>query len=123
MSVNWIEYKEKKLLFIDAANLTNNNDALRANLEALVSLLQKESKNSVLAVADLRNTHLNNNALLALMTNAPLAAPYFRKSALVIEPNHARRVILDSFGHFIGHLPKRFDDLEEAKDWLVSEEA
>jgi hypothetical protein len=122
MSVNWIEYKEKKLLFIDAANLTNDNVALRANLEAVVALLQKESKNSVLAVADLRNTHLNNNALLALMTNAPLAAPYFRKSALVIEPNHARRVILDSFGHFIGQLPKRFDNLEAAKDWLVNSE-
>jgi len=122
MSVNWIEYKGKKLVFIDAANLTNDNKAVRANLEALVALLQKESKNSVLALADLRNTHLNNNALLALMSNAPLAAPYFRKSALVIEPNHARRVILDSFGHFIGQLPKRFDNLDEAKEWLVSSE-
>jgi hypothetical protein len=122
MSVSWIEYKEKRLLFIDAANLTNDSKALRANLETLVSMLQEESKNSVLALADLRNTNLNNNALIVLMTNAPLASPYFRKSALVIEPNHARRVILDSFGHFIGQLPKRFEDLDDAKDWLVGED-
>jgi len=121
--VNWIEYQDKKLLFIDVANLVNDYDAFRSELEALVSLLKDEPKNSVLALADLRNTHLNNHALLALMSNAPLAAPHFCKSALVIERNNARRIVLDSLGHFIGHLPKRFEDLDEAKEWLVSETA
>jgi hypothetical protein len=123
MRLNWIDYKEKKLLFINVANLANDYDALKIELETLVSLLQNEPKNSVLALADLRNTHLNNHALLALMSNAPLAAPHFCKSALVIERNNARRIVLDSLGHFIGHLPKRFEDLDEAKEWLVSEEA
>jgi hypothetical protein len=123
MPLKWIEYKEKKLLFIEVANLANNHDALRIELEALVSLLKDEPKNSVLALADLRNTHLNNHTLLTLMSNAPLAAPHFCKSALVIERNNARRIVLDSLGHFIGHLPKRFEDLDEAKEWLVSEKA
>ena len=123
MRSQWIEHKGEKLLLIDVANLTHNYDALRAELESLVLLLQKQPRNSVLAVADLRGTHLNNNALLALMGNAPMAAPYFRKSALVIEPNHARRIILDTLGQFVGHLPKRFETLEEAKDWLVSDAA
>jgi hypothetical protein len=120
MSPQWIEHKGKRLLFINAANLGSDYGVLKATLEALVSMLQNEPKNSVLAVADLRNTFLNNNALLTLMSNAPLAAPYFRKSALVVEPNHARRIVLDSFGHFIGQLPKRFGELDEAKDWLAS---
>ena len=123
MSVTWIEYKEKKLLLIDVSNLMSDYGALRAELEALVSLLQNEPKNSVFALADLRNTHLNNNSLLALMSNAPLAAPYFRRSALVIEQNNARRIVLDALGRFIGHLPKRFEDLDAAKEWLVSEES
>ena len=122
MSVTWIEYKEKKLLLIDVSNLMSDYGALRAELEALVSLLQNEPKNSVFALADLRNTHLNNNSLLALMSNAPLAAPYFRRSALVIEQNNARRIVLDALGRFIGHLPKRFEDLDAAKEWLVSDE-
>lgn len=122
MAVNWIEYKEKKLLFIDVANLGNDYNALKAELDLLVSLLQNEPKDSVLAVADLRNTHLNNNALLALMSNAPLAAPHFHKSALVIENNSARRIVLDSLGKFIGHLPRRFENPDEAKEWLINSE-
>src|SRR5258705_33322 len=97
MSVEWIEYKQKKLIFINAANLVNDHAALITDIETLVSLLQAEPKNSVLALADLRNTHLNNTAIIALMRNAPRAAPHFRKSALVIEPNQARQILLDSF--------------------------
>ena len=122
MPITWIEYKEKKLLFIDASNLMNDSVALRAELESLVDLLAHEPKNSVFAMADLRKTHLNNNSLLALMSNAPLAAPYFHRSALIIELNNARRIVLDSLGRFIGHLPKRFEDMDEAKEWLVSNE-
>ena len=121
MSVNWIEYKEKKLLFINAANLLNDHHSLKTDLETLVFLLKKESKNSVLALADLRNTHLSNEALIALMSHAPLAIPYFRKSALVIEVNYSRSIILDSFRLVIEHLPKRFSDLDLAQEWLVSE--
>jgi hypothetical protein len=121
MSVNWIEYKEKKLLFINVANLMDDHDSLKTDLETLVSLLEKEPKNSVLALADLRNTHLSNNTLIALMNNAPQAVPYFRKSALVIEANSSRLVLLDSFSFVIEHLPKRFSDIDAAKEWLVSE--
>lgn len=122
MALNWIEHRGKRILHIDAANLKNDHTQLKADLASLVTLLPAEPKSSVLVVADLRNTHLNNNALIALMSNAPLAAPYFRKSALVIESNHARRIILDSIGQFAGHLPRRFENLEQAKDWLVAEE-
>jgi hypothetical protein len=123
MSTNWIEHQGQKLLLIDVSNFGNEHDRLKSELEMLVSVLQHEPKHSVLALADLRNTHLNNNSLLALMTYAPLAAPHFRKSALLIEKNNARRIVLDSLGHFIGHLPKRFEDLEAAKDWLVNSES
>jgi hypothetical protein len=121
MSVNWIEHKSKKLIFINVANLMNDHVSLITDIETLVSLLHTEPKNSVLALADLRNTHLNNTALMALMRNAPRAAPYFRKSALVIETNQARQILLDSFRFIIQSPPKRFSDLDSAKDWLVSE--
>jgi hypothetical protein len=121
MSVEWIEHKEKKLIFINAANLMNDHASLMADIETLVSLLHAEPKNSVLALADLRNTYLNNTAIIALMRNAPRAAPYFRKSALVIETSQARQVLLDSFRFVIQYPPKRFSDLDAAKEWLVSE--
>jgi hypothetical protein len=121
MSVNWIEYKEKKLLFINVANLMNDHHSLKTDLETLVALLKKEPKNSVLALADLRNTHLSDEALIALMSHAPRAVPYFRKSALVIGANYSRSIVLDSFRFVIDRLPKRFSDLDAAKEWLVSE--
>ncbi len=123
MSLEWIEYKGQRILLIDASNLTDRYGMLLSKeLESLVALLKTEPKKSVLAVADLRNTNLNNNNIMALIRNAPLAAPHFRKSALVIEPNHARSIVLDTLGQFVERLPKRFSSLEDAKDWLVSQE-
>jgi hypothetical protein len=119
MPVQWSEHKGVKILLIDVSNLANNHTALNADLDALVAVLKSEPKNSVLAVADLRNTNLSNNALMALMRHAPLASPYFRKSALVIESNNARNILLDSFLMVIKRLPKRFGSLDAAKDWLV----
>lgn len=123
MSLEWIEYQGQRILLIDAANLTDNYGMLLSKeLTSLVALLKTEPKNSVLAVADLRNTNLNNNALMALIRNAPLAAPHFRKSALVIEPGRARGIVFDTLGQFVERLPKRFNNLEDAKAWLVSQE-
>ncbi len=121
MPIQWIEHKGTKILHIDVANLADDHAALNAHLETLVALLKKEPLNSVLAVADLRNTYLSNSALMVLMHNAPSAAPYFRKSALVIEFNNARRIILDSFSIVVKRLPKRFSDLDAAKAWLVDD--
>jgi hypothetical protein len=121
MKSKWIQHREKRILFVDAANLQHDSGSLRQELEAIVDLLENEPKNSVLAVADLRNTFLDNNALMVLMSNAPLAAPHFQKSAMVIENNSLRRIVLDSLGQFIGHLPKRFSDLETAIEWLTGE--
>lgn len=121
MPIQWIEHKGEKILHIDVADLANDHAALNTNLQTLTSLLKAEPRNSVLALADLRNTNLSNNALMVLMRNAPFAAPYFRKSALIIEPNNARRILLDSFNMVIKRLPKRFSDPESAKAWLVGD--
>jgi hypothetical protein len=123
MPVQWTEHKGVKILHIDVSNLANDHAALSAHLETLVAFLKLEPKNSVLAVADLRNTHLSNDALMVLMRNAPVAVAYFRKSALVIESNNARRIVLDSFSTVIKRLPKRFADLDSAKEWLVDHNA
>src|SRR5689334_7014435 len=120
MPVQWIEHNGEKLLHIDVSNLENDHATLNTNLQTLIRILKTQPRNSVLAVADLRNTHLSNNALIALMRNAPFAAPYFRRSALVIESNNERRILLDSFSFVVKRLPKRFTDFESAKDWLVA---
>jgi hypothetical protein len=119
MKSKWIEYQGHRVLHVNAANLEHDFGALKAELEAIVQLLEPEPKNSVLAVADLRNTFLDNNALMVLMSNAPLAAPHFRRSAMIIEHNSLRRVVLDTLGQFIGHLPNRFSDFQPAVEWVT----
>ena len=121
MPIQWIEHKGAKILLIDVSNLENDHVTLNAHLETLIALLKTEPKDSVLAVADLRNTNLNNNVLMVLMRNASLAAPHFCKSARVIESNNARSIVLDSFNMIIKRVPKRFDDLDAAKAWLVND--
>ena len=122
MSLIWIQHEGHEILLIDVANLRDDHGTLSLNLAALVKMLKGRPPKSVLALADLRNTNLSNKAVMALIKNAPSAAPYFRKSALVIEHNAARTIILDSIGQFVERVPKRFKNLEDAKNWLVSSE-
>lgn len=122
MSLSWIHHEGQKILFIDVANLRDDHGLLALKLASLVNMLKPEPKQSVLAVADFRNTYLSNKAIMALIKNAPLAAPHFRKSALVIEPGVSRSIILDSLGQFVERIPRRFKNLEDAKNWLVSNE-
>ena len=123
MSLAWIEYEGQKILLIDVSNLTDSYGMLLSKeLTSLVFFLKTEPHNSVLALADLRNTNLNNNNLMALIRHAPLAAPYFRKSALLIEPNRARNIVIDTLGQFVERMPKRFTNLDDAKAWLVNRE-
>lgn len=121
MSVNWIEHQGKKIIFINASNLGDDHVSLTADLESLVELLKNEPRNSVLALADLRNTHLSNTALMSLMRYAINAIRYFRRSALVIESSSARRIVLDSFSLIIERPPQQFSDMETAREWLVSD--
>jgi hypothetical protein len=121
MSLEWIEHEEQRILLIDVSNLRDDHATLARELASLINLLKTEPQKSVLALADLRNTNLSNNAVIALIRNAPLAAPHFRRSALVIEHSRARSIILDSLGQFVERLPKRFENLEDAKDWLVGQ--
>jgi hypothetical protein len=120
MKSKWVEYDRERILFIDVANLQHDFGTLKNELESAIILLKNEPNNSVLTAIDFRRTFLNNDVLLMLMTNSPLSAPYFKKSALIIEPNTTRRVILESLKQFTGHLPKIFDNDERAKEWLVS---
>lgn len=122
MSLEWIEHEGQEILLINVANLRDDHGLLALNLASLVKLLKDKPTKSVLAVADFRNTNLSNKAVMVLIKHAPLAAPHFRRSALVIELNPARNVILDTLGQFVDRLPKRFRNLEEAKNWLVSDE-
>jgi hypothetical protein len=122
MGAAWIDYNGHKILMIDVANLGEDHVLLSEKLASLVKLLKPEPLRSVLAVADLRNTNLSNKAVMALIKNAPSAAPHFRRSALVIEPSRARGIILDSFEQFVERLPRRFSNLDDAKAWLVSQE-
>lgn len=104
---------------MNVADLANDHAALNTNLQTLTSLLKAEPRNSVLALADLRNTNLSNNALMVLMRNAPFAAPYFCKSALIIDriTRAAHPASFIQHGH---QTPaKRFSDLQSAKAWLV----
>lgn len=121
MPVNWIEHNEKRIIFINASNLMEDHVSLAEILQTLNLMLQHEPKKSVLALADLRNTYLTNIALIGLMRNAIRAAPYFLKSALILEANPSQRILLDSFRYIIQQPPKRFSNLDDAKEWLTSE--
>ncbi len=116
----WITHKGTKIFYINVSDLQLDFDSLKKELEAAVSVLQQQPRNSVLGLADFRNTTLSKEITNILKSNAPKAAPYFRKSALIIQLTGFKRVVLDAIGRLVKRAPTRFDNIEEAKDWLVA---
>ena len=121
MTHTWITHKEKRILYSDFANFGANVEGLRADIEAGNQLIGQEPENSVLVLADLRNTILSIEAVQILKESATITKPYARKTALIGITTGFRRVLLDAVIRFSGRPMAAFEDIEKAKDWLVEE--
>ncbi len=119
MRSKWITHKGTRILYIDISNLKQDIESLQAELKVAASILEQETLNSVLVLADIRNTTISKETTAALKNNAPRMVPFIRKNALVVQATGFRKVILDSIGRFVGRAPMWFDDIEKAKNWLV----
>lgn len=118
MRSQWQTHKDHPFLLCDFAGL--DGDALQTEIKESDALIMAQPLNSVLVLADLCGIALSGNSLSLFIDTIPRGQKFVRKTAVLGVSGH-KKMLFDA----VLHITKAdnmmiFDDLEKAKDWLVS---
>jgi hypothetical protein len=117
----FIDHRGHRLLLLDYTNLGTDLELLKDEIGRSKEVVGREPPASVLTVTDVRGSKITPGAVKAMQELVQHNAPYVRWSAVVVG---LTGVYLTAF-RAIQALSRRrnmraFNDLEEAKEWLVS---
>jgi hypothetical protein len=115
--VKFIRHHEKEILFLDFSNgkteeiLKVINDAKR--------VISGTPKNSLLTLTDVTNAHFNEEVGQGMKELTAHNGPYVKASA-VVGITGLKKIIFSAIKAFSKRNIESFDDLEQAKHWLVN---
>ncbi len=119
MKSKWIEHKNTKIFFQDFANHDlGESDAIREELAEVEKVVTAEAENSVLVLADFRNTTIGRD-LMDILTDASKHTKGHIKKTAVLGITGTKRFLANILMGITGQQLVAFDDETKAKDWLV----
>jgi hypothetical protein len=116
--IQFVEYKNKKILIEDFTNLKPGAEFLGYIVEAQKTITSQPGK-SVLAVFDATGSSFNSDILNAMKEFTRMNTPYIR-AATVVGINGLLQVALTAISRFAGRDFITFKTRVEAMDWLAS---
>ena len=118
----FIEHGGKRLLQLDYTGLGSDMEELKAEIAATREVIGREKPGSLLLVTDVRGSRITPAAVRAMGELASFNATYVKWSAVVVG---LTGVYLTAFRATQAITRRKnmraFNDLDEAKDWLVSQ--
>ena len=114
---SWIEHKGKEILYVDYSGLYDD-DLVNATHE-VNDFLTKLGKLEIPILVDVRNSYANEKMTVDSLKKKAITAKQYSKKTAVIGVTKTQEVILTVVNMFSGLGVKPFDNLEEAKDWLI----
>jgi hypothetical protein len=120
MRSKWITHKGERIFFADLSGLGRHLDAFREELMEAETVAYQQPEGSLLVLTDVRDTVLSSEVMDFAKESAARVTKYIRKEA-IIGMAGVRQVLLDAVSRFSGRHFATFDNVEAAKDWLVSE--
>lgn len=118
MRSKWIEYRGKRIFYQDFSNLMYNSEALKQELAAVQEVVLSQPLDSVLVLADFRNTQVTSEVLPLLNEASARTKSHVKKTA-VLGVVGIKRVLADMLTRLTGQPLKYFDDETLAKEWLI----
>jgi hypothetical protein len=116
-----IRHKGVGIIFFDYRGLDDTAlvDQIKTNVEQVEALVQKGERN-LLRLTDVTGTYASDDIIDAFKRAAVRLKPHFKASA-VVGIKGGKKFLLDLVSRFAGIGIRPFDDVEEAKDWLVEQ--
>ncbi len=122
MRSKWIEYKGKRIFYVDCSNFGSDSAALREEAHAIIDLVTKEPENSVRALSNAQGTTgtaENLNIMRGIVTRT---TRFVKKRAVLGASSGIRKTLLDIVNRATGNKPfAAFTEETEAKEWLIKE--
>ncbi len=118
MSMEWIEHKGKRILYINYARLSSAENI--AQIDAAVQVLIDSGRKDNLTLTDLRDAVVDQDFVNHSKEKAKISAAYTKKAA-ILGVEGVRKVLLKAVNAFSGNPRVPFDSLEAAKDWLAED--
>ncbi len=121
MRSKWIEYKGKKIFYQDFSGLLYNSEAVKKELQEVQEVVVSQPLNSVLVLADFRDTYIVDGNLLSALNEASARTKNHVRKTAVLGVTGFKRTLADLLTRLTGQPLKYFSSEEEAKEWLVQE--
>lgn len=119
MRSKWLEYQGQKIFFQDFSGFDlSNSDPIKEELAAVQAIVIQEPENSVLVLADFRETYLGKDLLDILTASSKVTKNHVKKTA-VLGVRGVKRFLADALSRITGQQLSLFDDEVSAKNWLV----
>ena len=119
----WVEHEGRRILFLDLGSLGQDVDALAEEMRAAAAIIAQEPEDSVLGLADLRGTVLSQDLVGQIKGVVPKVARRMVKAAVVVDKvTGFKKVIIDAVSRLSGRNATMFENVEEAQDWLASDD-
>jgi hypothetical protein len=117
-NVNYIEHQGKRILHIRFPDTATFEEQKHIIFTAKYAVA-REPFNSVLTLTELGDFHFNADVTEEMRRYIEHNKP-FVKAAAVLGVKGVKKIIYSTFLTITGRKMKLFDDIEEAKDYLVS---
>ncbi len=115
---DWIKHKEKWILYIDCSNYGDDLLGLKAEIDHCAGLIDQRLEKSVLGLTNVQGSTISSEALQIFKDTGPIMKKICSKQAIV-GIHGVRLVLYQAVARITGIDAKLFDDIEQAKDWLV----
>lgn len=121
MRSQWIEHKGKKIFYQDFSKNFFNSTAVKEELTEVQKVVMTQPPGSALILSDFRDTNVGSD-LLSVMNSASAATKAHVRKTAVLGVTGMKRKLADLLTAITGQPLKYFDNVEEAKDWLVADQ-
>jgi len=116
--IRWVEHKEKTILYLDYSNFSNADETIDT-ISEVNHYVKNLGKYELLMLVDVRKSYADEKIVVeALKNNALTVKPYVKKVA-VVGVTKTQEVILTVVNMFSSLGIKPFDNVDDAKDWLI----
>lgn len=120
MRSKWIEYKGKKIFYLDYSNLLFNPEALEQEVNEVLAIMMQQPKHSVRVLVNFQNTEVSSKGM-AIINNSSKVGREYRYKTAILGVTGFKRTMGDMLVRIAGLAITYFDREEDALEWLVKD--
>jgi hypothetical protein len=114
-----MQHRGQRFMYSNFSGFGRDVDALRAEVVAADDEICRQPKDSVLVLVDVRGTTTSTQAVDVFRESATRTKGWVIRHA-IIGVTGIQKILARAVARFSGEELVLFDDVDEAKDWLVS---